>query len=798
MAASLASAIELIPPLSLLYPRAGMTRARCGLSATRNEASPNMAVSAHPCSSTTIMASQNTPSLVSTLNIFASPWFGDECPDIVTFHGLSSIVAPTASLLDHAVATEEHTIQSIDPGSLDQDTTASSAIRINASFTPEEDAFIDFNSSMIECNPDHTFSNGQSSLSSSQMLHEDPEESSNETIPIAQFDLVPALSSSFQLPASEPDNVMSVSNSAADIVELPPGHPELPCSPPEALLFSSAIANDSSITGTMLLEPCDSPDDDLVQHLVLEPLPLIIADQPSFPVKSQDTTPPAPRLPLATLPDFEPLTLMHDLLSSLSQNQPVVETEPMSEGLPSSSPPDGLEAPTSSSPPSSSPSELFLSSPLRISGVDQPVIISRRGTPLAFLSRETSINEHEIHQADSDTNSKIVSRTNPITRSSSPPVSSPVVSALSSPKESCQDLEIEIEIPPKVSYEDYNNKIMLPIHSSDNDLAFHNLDIDHPTSDSQLPMSSPIPSSSPHDETRVPVPQYSSPGHQISMALSSPPRKRERDYQDEGSQSLPGSPSEKHSTPAPPAPKRPTLASQRRQKNKLTTPFKSPLMMKKPKIDAEENVPFNSVAGPEAALPKKAGADISLPEPPKQSEIRKHYTARAAAQFKSPLSGEVSVSSDSQVRLTPTMQALERKIQILKRALKVKKDNEEETLTNLTTRWTEAGREVAWEVWQLTKDGDHTAFNEKRPFSESWGWDAQADGKRIKLEGGDGSWGWSINGQAEEGSQSYMGMKEESMDDEKVEYTMGMMLRRFGIDPATLGWDEQEGIFQDS
>ena len=40
---------------------------------------------------------------------------------------------------------------------------------------------------------------------------------------------------------------------------------------------------------------------------------------------------------------------------------------------------------------------------------------------------------------------------------------------------------------------------------------------------------------------------------------------------------------------------------------------------------------------------------------------------------------------------------------------------------------------------------------------------------------------------------------EEDGEDEKplAQHTLGVMLRRLGIDPATLGWDEEEGDFVD-
>ncbi|KAE9399011.1 hypothetical protein BT96DRAFT_965769 [Gymnopus androsaceus JB14] len=279
------------------------------------------------------------------------------------------------------------------------------------------------------------------------------------------------------------------------------------------------------------------------------------------------------------------------------------------------------------------------------------------------------------------------------------------------------------------------------------------------------------------------------------MAFSSPPKKRKRDREDEGSLSLPGSPARSGKRPmhVMPAPKRPTVASQRRQHKKLTTPFKSPLMMKTAKLE-EEKEPHLSQNTPLASANKPSAIESK----------KKHFTARAAAQFKSPLSSTGNANSSQSlgsIRLTPSIQVLERKIQILKRAVKVKKDKEEEALSDLTTRWTEAGREVAWEVWELVKDSENSSG--KRSFKEGWGWEGQGNEKRAKSEGGD-SWGWSTRTESTDENAMHqdeqeLGVKEQQMDEdeERVEYTLGMMLRRLGIDPATLGWDDEEGIFKD-
>lgn len=199
---------------------------------------------------------------------------------------------------------------------------------------------------------------------------------------------------------------------------------------------------------------------------------------------------------------------------------------------------------------------------------------------------------------------------------------------------------------------------------------------------------------------------------------------------------------------------------------------------------------------------------------------------KVASQFKSPLSDPLLAKSAtlSSVRLTPTIQSLERKIQILKRAVKVKADGEEEILSELVKKWTEAGREVAWDVWSLVKDsggdpastggrkagdwGEDERQGKKRSFEEGWGWDDR-EAKKPKTDDSERNWGWST--EPKDQDEGYGADDEYNFDsrnrncgempeddDERVEDTLGTMLRQLGIDPETFGWNEGEGEFTDS
>jgi hypothetical protein len=237
------------------------------------------------------------------------------------------------------------------------------------------------------------------------------------------------------------------------------------------------------------------------------------------------------------------------------------------------------------------------------------------------------------------------------------------------------------------------------------------------------------------------------------------------------------------------------------------------------KLNAQQKVSleFNQPLPPESTnTTSKAPAII---DPPTDAK-RKYRTPRAASQFKSPLSAAAASSSTigSAVRLTPNIQALERRLQILKRAVKVRKDGEEEVLHGLVKKWREAGREVAWEVWGLVKDrgmgeggstgrGDEWGKGKggKRGFEDGWGWSERGDQKKLKVEERERNWGWDVEpnrgGEAGEyamGEDCEMGEIQEEAEEEEEERregTLGTMLKQLGIDPETLGWNEEEGTF---
>ncbi|KAI0080727.1 hypothetical protein K474DRAFT_1769227 [Panus rudis PR-1116 ss-1] len=284
----------------------------------------------------------------------------------------------------------------------------------------------------------------------------------------------------------------------------------------------------------------------------------------------------------------------------------------------------------------------------------------------------------------------------------------------------------------------------------------------------------------------------------------------------------------------PPNPKRPTMAHQKKQHKKLITPFRSPLissdspLMKGlgvyyrgqgiPRLD-----PMGEVMTSEDPSPQSAKDGTEAASAGSLGNKAQDYTKKAAKQFKSPLSQDsfagLAPSSTASTRLEPltypglSTQALQAKVQKLKQAIKIKQENnakEDEALSALVSKWRSAGREVAWEVWEIVKDLEPNQMprangggwdEDEKPFyglgrkrEPGGGWDDAGDSKRTRL---DSSWGWDDQ-KAATSTEKLEDLEMQSVEDDdasRLEHTLGTMLRFMGIDPETLGWDEDEGDF---
>ncbi|KAI6122736.1 hypothetical protein EV401DRAFT_1314148 [Pisolithus croceorrhizus] len=251
-----------------------------------------------------------------------------------------------------------------------------------------------------------------------------------------------------------------------------------------------------------------------------------------------------------------------------------------------------------------------------------------------------------------------------------------------------------------------------------------------------------------------------------------------------------------------PTPKRSTLASQQRQYRKLATPFRSPVLTTpvepSGKIECA-SAKSESTGGPTSATISSNSKELLSSPPPRRQLVRSKKgqgtrTERAAAQFKSPIiqSGVPSsgVLSRPSIRLTPTVQMLEHRLQVLRRAVKIKEDKDEEVLQQLMTRWTDAGREAAYELWGFVKDtGDFQG--KSSDFGSRWG--------RGTTLSGDNSWGWDKSEDDANDHTIWRCTEGNAIacEEDETRNTLGTMLRQLRIDPATLGWDEQMETFVD-
>jgi hypothetical protein len=96
---------------------------------------------------------------------------------------------------------------------------------------------------------------------------------------------------------------------------------------------------------------------------------------------------------------------------------------------------------------------------------------------------------------------------------------------------------------------------------------------------------------------------------------------------------------------------------------------------------------------------------------------------------------------------------LERRLQLLRRAVKIRADGEEEKLEELATKWRSVGREIAWELWAVIREqgqSDSWGAEAEQDNSgrggqkSSWGWDdTVAPGKGKKGSGLESNWGFA-------------------------------------------------------
>lgn len=231
------------------------------------------------------------------------------------------------------------------------------------------------------------------------------------------------------------------------------------------------------------------------------------------------------------------------------------------------------------------------------------------------------------------------------------------------------------------------------------------------------------------------------------------------------------------SSPPTATTRRQTATSQQRSRKKLMTPFRSPAIVRTTPPALSDQRPALSSSNSSPPLPLAA-----RPTPPNAAKTmtKLAMSSRAAAQFKSPMAARSAGCARSLVLPTATIQALERKVTTLRRAIKIKRDEDEEKLASLAKKWREAGREAAYELWDIVRDLVPNSADAPTSGSGSWR----------------SGWGWDGKDEPEVENAEEDAMKVDE-EEEKPEETLGVMLRKLGIDPETFGWNDALESFVD-
>ena len=227
------------------------------------------------------------------------------------------------------------------------------------------------------------------------------------------------------------------------------------------------------------------------------------------------------------------------------------------------------------------------------------------------------------------------------------------------------------------------------------------------------------------------------------------------------------------SPPSAPAPRHATLASQKLSRKKLAAPFRSPLPAKSKAVAPVSQVevsPRKQIFKVPHAKHETAPKTVS---PKAQKTLVR--SSRAAAQFRSPLVKTLEHEPRPLVLPSQAIMALERKLTLLKRAAKIKRDGDESHLERLAAKWRDAAREAAYELWGIVRD-------------------LSTEGGEVRSNSRDAGWGWE-----ERDERGTMAIDAEDEEDgaQQENNTLGVMLRKLGIAPETLGWNDEGECFAD-
>ncbi|KAF8511191.1 hypothetical protein JB92DRAFT_394411 [Gautieria morchelliformis] len=160
-------------------------------------------------------------------------------------------------------------------------------------------------------------------------------------------------------------------------------------------------------------------------------------------------------------------------------------------------------------------------------------------------------------------------------------------------------------------------------------------------------------------------------------------------------------------------------------------------------------------------------------------------TKAVSRPFKSPFKSPLSSLSSSTTKCvsSPNIQSMERRLQLLKRAVKIKAGEEEAKLEQLITKWRSVGREVSWEVWSVVREhGQDNGWGMEAPeqrsgpgsLGRSWGWDNTDGGKKESAF--ESNWG-------------YVAIDENGAGEDLVGSQSGTPIRKTTNQPIRLGID---------
>jgi hypothetical protein len=164
------------------------------------------------------------------------------------------------------------------------------------------------------------------------------------------------------------------------------------------------------------------------------------------------------------------------------------------------------------------------------------------------------------------------------------------------------------------------------------------------------------------------------------------------------------------------SPNHPSVPSQHRSAKTIRTPFRSPLLNKT--LGANQQQPSRKGKG---AHPTKSDLRSTLQSVPAGLELRKRGalsrikgtgTTAARAAFKLPLRTGTSGAPTATNAFSSSHKAVSRndpiqnRMQLLRRAVKIKESGEDEKLVALVAKWREVAKDVAWELWGLVKEGN--------------------------------------------------------------------------------------------